>query len=75
MEKGLRILVVEDLPDAADSIVLLLEQWGYKLPKGVSYVLGYVLAFWLPLFLTDMKGFHHVVAQNAPEDNPLAPIW
>ena len=27
---GLCILVVEDLPDAADSMSLLLEQWGYK---------------------------------------------
>jgi CheY-like chemotaxis protein len=27
---GLSILVVEHLPDAADSMSLLLEQWGYK---------------------------------------------
>jgi hypothetical protein len=27
---GLCILVVEHLPDAADSMSLLLEQWGYK---------------------------------------------
>ena len=27
---ALCILVVEDLPDAADSMSLLLEQWGYK---------------------------------------------
>ena len=28
--QGLSILVVEHLPDAADSMSLLLEQWGYK---------------------------------------------
>jgi hypothetical protein len=28
-------------------------------------------AFWLPLFLTDMRGFRAAVARYAPPDNPL----